>query len=92
MNSTYPPHTNNTSSFFQPDTVSRGILSAVTWIVALIFTIFTLCLQLVVNIVKNTLRYALRWSVYLLLISLFLCGAFILVTLSIITLGAISLP
>lgn len=93
MNSTnLPPGTNSFTSISQHETAGISILSGLTWIIALLFTLLTVSYKLSYIVVANLIRYSLKWSVYLLLGTLFLCSAFILIVLSIMTLGAISLP
>ncbi|WP_163338671.1 hypothetical protein [Desulfopila sp. IMCC35008] len=93
MNSINPPQsTNSFTSISQHETVGISILSGFTWIVALLFTILTVVFRLSYMLVANLLHYCLKCSVYLLLGTLFVCSAFVLIVLSIMTLGAISLP
>jgi hypothetical protein len=93
MNSINPPqNTNSFSSISQHETVGTSILSGFTLIIALLFTIITLVFRLSYIVVVNLVRYSLKFSVYLLLGTLFVCSAFVLIVLSIMTMGAISMP
>lgn len=72
--------------------LSSTLISGFTWIVALLFTFVSISLQLSFTFARTLLRLSLKWAVYLLLGTIFLCAAFLLAVLSIITLGAVSLP
>lgn len=67
-------------------------LSAFTWLVAMLFTLCSILFRVIFFTIDTVVRYVLKWSVYLLLGTLFICGALILAALSLITLKALSLP
>ncbi len=72
--------------------LTGSILSLATWIIALLFTLLSVTFQLVWRVGTGITRLSFRCIVYMLLGTIFLCSVILLGILSIITLGAISLP
>lgn len=93
MSSFTPKHTTGIlSSLSLFHVLSTTLISGLTWLVALLFTCISIALQLTFISIRTVIRFTLKWSVYLLLGTIFLCCAFLLAVLSVITLGAVSLP
>lgn len=68
-----------------------GIKSAI-WIIALLFTLISITFHLIWSSVTAITRLSFRCIVYMLLGTVFVCSVVLLAILSIITLGAVSLP
>ena len=93
MNNLTPKHaTGIQPSLSLPHVVSTALVSGLTWFVALLFTCISLLVQCTYITLRTVIGFILKWSVYLLLGTIFLCCAFLLGVLSVITLGAVSLP
>ena len=93
MNSLTPKHpTGKLPSLSLPHVSSTALVSGLAWFVALLFTCITLLVQFTYFSLRAVIGFILKWSVYLLLGTVFLCCAFLLAVLSVVTLGAVSLP
>lgn len=72
--------------------LSTATVSLFTWLIAFVVTIVSLSLSLLFGTIRAITRLSFRCIVYILLGTLFLLGLVLGAILSIITLGAISLP
>lgn len=91
---------NTNSSVLQP--ISRRLsvkallagtaVSFFTWLIACIVTVVSLSVSLVLGVLRAITSLSFKCIVYILLATIFILGIILGVILSIITLGAISLP
>lgn len=71
----------------------RGVVIGLsTWLIAVLFTVISVVFQILRVVLQIITKLSFKCIVYILLGTLFLCVAFILAVMSVITLGAISLP
>lgn len=92
-------HTNNPTSAAPFATAAAGqpsfqhrFLSLAIWLIALVLTIISIVLRSALRLLMAVTGLSFRWLLYLVLGTALACTVVILAALSIITLGAVSLP
>lgn len=89
-------HISSTGSFATTDTNQPSgqhlLLSLVTWLIALALTVISITLRLVLRLLFAVTSLSFRWLFYIVLGAVLACTVAVLAVLSIITLGAVSLP
>jgi hypothetical protein len=68
------------------------VASLITWSIAFVCTLCSVSLHVLYRVIRTITQLSFKCVVYILLGTIFLCCAVILGILSIVTLGAISLP
>lgn len=76
----------------QPQRPLASVLSLLTWAIALLFTVCSITVRLGVRLARTITELSAKCIFYIVLGTLLFCGLVILGVLSVITLGAISLP